>query len=165
MCYSEGYDRGPESGLNVMSLGGKDQWGLSYHLHYRETCTPAWAECNFWAIQFYACFLSTCFSPSKVTVVCCPRDISLPSTNSWLWSLPSQAFDSLCDPYPPLYLSCILHQVCTLPRPPVLYTYPTQYLVCPHLFLPIMTHMYLNPTWTHPSTWVNLLFPTKMQTV
>ena len=34
-------------------------------------------------------------------------------------------------PIPPYLLSCILHPVSPLPRPPVLYRYPTKYLVCP----------------------------------
>ena len=34
-------------------------------------------------------------------------------------------------PIPPYLLSCILHQVSPLPCPPVLYRYPTKYLVCP----------------------------------
>ena len=40
------YVRGLESGLSVTSLGDKDQCGLLYHLHYRETCMPACAEHN-----------------------------------------------------------------------------------------------------------------------
>ena len=39
-----------ESGISVMSLGDKDQRGLSYRLHYRETCTPTSAEHDFWVI-------------------------------------------------------------------------------------------------------------------
>ena len=41
---------GFESGLNLTSREDKDQWGLLYCLHYRETCAPTCAEHNFWAI-------------------------------------------------------------------------------------------------------------------
>ena len=37
-----------ESSLSVMSLGDKDQWGLSYRLHYRESCAPICAERTSW---------------------------------------------------------------------------------------------------------------------
>ena len=36
-------------------------------------------------------------------------------------------------PPPPILMSCSLHQVSTLPCPPVPYRYPTKYLVCPSL--------------------------------
>ena len=40
----------------------------------------------------------------------------------------------------PHALSCILHQICTIPCPPVLYRYPTKYLVCPFLVFPSYTY-------------------------
>ena len=43
--------QGLKSGLGVISLGDKDQWGLLYHLHYRETCPPKCAAHNLWAIS------------------------------------------------------------------------------------------------------------------
>ena len=46
-----GYVSGLESGLTVTSLGGKDQWGLSNHLQYRETCSIICPEHYFWAIR------------------------------------------------------------------------------------------------------------------
>ena len=54
MRYSEdlaipGVSNLAESCLSVMSLRDKDQWGLSYRLHYKESCAPTWAERNFWA--------------------------------------------------------------------------------------------------------------------
>ena len=63
----------------------------------------------------------------------------------------------------PLLLSCILHQVCTLPCLPVLYIYPNQ---VSGLSLPCLPVLYLNPTKMNPSTLqtphkncVSLLFP------
>ena len=53
MHYSEGLAIPGGSnlhGLRVTSLGDKDQLGLSYRLHYRETSAPSCAEHNFWAI-------------------------------------------------------------------------------------------------------------------
>ena len=32
----------------MTSIGDKDQYGLSYRLHYRESCAPTCAERNFW---------------------------------------------------------------------------------------------------------------------
>ena len=53
-------------------LADKDQWGLSYLLYYRGSCTPTCAEHNFWAIRpqpgclgWPAGFVSTCFYSSK----------------------------------------------------------------------------------------------------
>ena len=40
-----------KSGHSVTSLGDTDQRGLSYCLHYRETCAPTCAEHNFWPIR------------------------------------------------------------------------------------------------------------------
>ena len=37
--------------LPVTSLGDKDQSEPSYRLHYRETCTPTFAEHDIWAIR------------------------------------------------------------------------------------------------------------------
>ena len=46
MRYSEGLDTTGVSDLaiSVRSRGNKDQSGLSYHLHYRETCAPPLSE-------------------------------------------------------------------------------------------------------------------------
>ena len=35
---------GLESGLSEMSLGNKDQSGLLYRLHYRESCAPTCSQ-------------------------------------------------------------------------------------------------------------------------
>ena len=48
--------QGSRKSLNLVSvwrtsLGNKDQWGLSYRLYYRESCTPTCTERNFWAIS------------------------------------------------------------------------------------------------------------------
>ena len=48
-------------------------------------------------------------------------------------------------PIPPYLLSCILHPVSPLPRPPVLYRYPTKYLVCP---LPVFLSYKTPHIWT-----------------
>ena len=54
MRYSEDMDdnaRGLESGLSMTSQGDKDQLGLSYRLHYRETSAAICAEQDLWAIR------------------------------------------------------------------------------------------------------------------
>ena len=52
-------------------------------------------------------------------------------------------------PLPPYFcLECLLHLVCTLPCPPVLYIYPIKSLVC----FPVL-HIYSNPTEKNPSTY------------
>ena len=52
-------------------------------------------------------------------------------------------------PLPPYFcLECLLHPVCTLPCPPVLYIYPIESLVC----IPVL-HIYSNPTEKNPSTY------------
>ena len=52
-------------------------------------------------------------------------------------------------PLPPYFcLECLLHPVCTLPCPPVLYIYPIESLVC----IPVL-HIYSNPTGKNPSTY------------
>ena len=64
----------------------------------------------------------------------------------------------------PHYLSCTLHQVCTVSRPPVLNRYPTKYLV---YCLPVI-HIHLTPSCTHSLTlqtphinWIDSLLATK----
>ena len=37
--------------LSVWRQGERDQWGIVYCLHYRETCAPTCAEYKFWAIR------------------------------------------------------------------------------------------------------------------
>ena len=54
-------------------------------------------------------------------------------------------------PVPPILLSCILHQVCTLPFLPVLYIYSNQISGLSLPCLPVV-HIYLNPTKMNPST-------------
>ena len=49
---------------------------------------------------------------------------------------------SLHVPYTPHFLSCILHQICTLSWPPVLYRYPIKYLVCLSLPFLLVIHIY-----------------------
>ena len=46
MCYREGLDTTGVSDLAISARarGNKDESGLSYHLHYRETCAPASSE-------------------------------------------------------------------------------------------------------------------------
>ena len=52
-------------------------------------------------------------------------------------------------PLPPYFcLECLLHPVCTLPCPPVLYIYPIESLVC----FPVL-HIYSKPTEKNPSTY------------
>ena len=68
-------------------------------------------------------------------------------------------------PPPPILLSCILHQVCTLPRLPVLYIYSNHVSGLSLPCLPVV-NIYFNPTKMNPSTLqtphincVSLLFP------
>ena len=42
--WKAGHDSGFWSGISVRSRGNKGQSGLSYYLHYRETCAPASSE-------------------------------------------------------------------------------------------------------------------------
>ena len=83
-----GHDRGFWSGISVKSGGNKDQSGLSYHLHYRETCLPVPSEhaqsTTFGLLVeaiassgWPASFISTSFYLSKVE----PRTIAV------LWRL------------------------------------------------------------------------------
>ena len=61
MRYSEDLNlKGLESGLDVTSLGDKDQWGLSYHLHQKESCAPTRAERNFGLFAAARLFRKTC---------------------------------------------------------------------------------------------------------
>ena len=78
-------------------------------------------------------------------------------------SLPGLIF--LPVPCPPILLSCILHQVRTLPCLPVRYTYPNKVSGLSLPCLPVV-HIYLNPTRMNPSTLqtphingISLLFP------
>ena len=61
--------KGLESGLSVTSLGDKDHWGLSYHLHCRETCVPTCAEHEFCLFRLTGWFHIHLFYSSKLAPI------------------------------------------------------------------------------------------------